>query len=115
MTHETDEFDGWAGEGEYQELVAAWLAHSFADVETEVVLASWRRPDVVASTPFETYVLEIEDSWDLSSVYQGIGQALVYAAETGHTPVVVLPAEDVDTELHEMLAADPAVPRIETV
>lgn len=79
-------------EADFHELVAAWLAESFAEVEHEVTLPSGRRPDFIAHTPFHSYVLEVEDSAD--SLYDCIGQAAVYAEETGHDPVAVFPADD---------------------
>lgn len=79
-------------EAEFHDLVRAWLAESFAAVDHEVTLPSGRRPDFIAYTPFESYVLEVEDSAD--SLYTAIGQAAVYFEETGHRPVVVFPADD---------------------
>lgn len=83
-------------EAKFQELVAEWLAEDFADVESEVYLDSGRRPDFVAYTAFESYVIEVEDNFD--SLYQGIGQVMTYAAETGYIPVLVFPADSVDQE-----------------
>lgn len=79
-------------EADFHELVAAWLRESFADVEHEVVLDSGRRPDFIAHTPFDSYIIEVEDSAD--SLYNAIGQAVVYSKETGMTPVIVFPASD---------------------
>ena len=81
-------------ESDFHDLVAAWLRDAFADgaVEHEVTLPSGRRPDFVVHTPFESYVLEVEDSAD--SLYDCIGQAAVYSEETGYRPVGVFPATD---------------------
>lgn len=81
-------------ESKYHELVAAWLDESFSDVEHEVTLDSGLRPDFVAYTPFDTYVIEVENTASNSDVYNGLGQCQVYAWETGYTPVLVLPADD---------------------
>lgn len=79
-------------EAQFHELVAAWLRDSFVEIEHEVTLPSGRRPDFIAHTPFVSYVLEVEDSRD--TLYDAIGQAAVYAEETGAEPVVVFPADD---------------------
>lgn len=82
-------------EREFHKLVAAWLSESFADVEHEVYLeGSGHYVDFIAHTPFHSYAIEVEDSWD--SIYDGLGQASMYGAETGHIPVVVFPADTVD-------------------
>lgn len=80
-------------ESDYHRLVAAWLDESFSDVEHEVTLDSGRRVDFVAHTPFASYVIEVENNNDGSDLYNGVGQAAVYAEETGHEPVVVVPAD----------------------
>lgn len=79
-------------EAEFHTLVAAWLRDAFVEVDHEVTLPSGRRPDFVAYTPFDSYVLEVEDS--AGSLYDCIGQCAVYAEETGYTPVGVFPADD---------------------
>lgn len=79
-------------EAEFHDRVSEWLAVSFQKVQHEVTLPSGRRVDFIAHTPFESYCIEVEDSAD--SLYNAIGQAAVYQAETGHTPVIVFPAED---------------------
>lgn len=85
-------------EADFHELVRAWLLESFVHVEHEVTLESGRRPDFIAHTPFESYVIEVEDSAD--SLYNAIGQAAVYEEETGLQPVAVFPADDApDPEL----------------
>jgi hypothetical protein len=76
-------------ESEYHKLVSAWLDSSFSDIDHEPYLDSGRIPDFIVHTPFESYVIEVEDGWD--SLYAGIGQAAVYASETGHKPVVIMP------------------------
>lgn len=81
-------------EADFHSLVAAWLSESFADVEHEPTLESGRRPDFVAHTPFESYVIEVEDGWE--SVYTGIGQAEGYAGELDVEPVVVVPADEIE-------------------
>lgn len=99
-------------ESEYQQAVAAWLAESFADVEYKPYLDSGRIPDFIARTPFESYVIEVENEWE---PYMGIGQAEVYAAESGHEPVVVFPADEVDPEDFSLLSGVENVPRLVTV
>lgn len=80
-------------ERDYHEAVAAWLDASFALVEHEVTLDSGLRPDFIARTPFESYVIEVENGTGNGELYNGLGQCLVYSQETGLTPVLVLPAE----------------------
>ena len=77
-------------EAEFHTAVRSWLLAAFEHVEHEVTLESGRRPDFIAHTPFESYVLEVESSGE--KLYESIGQALVYAHETGYEPVVVFPA-----------------------
>lgn len=79
-------------ERDFHRAVAGWLAQSFEDVDHEHTLESGRRPDFVAYTPFGSYVMEVESTGD--KLYESIGQALVYAKETGHSPVIVFPAHD---------------------
>lgn len=101
-------------EQRFRELVVAWLSDSFADVEAQPTLSETsHRPDYIAHTPFESYVIEVEDSWD--SIYEGLGQAHLYAAESGHTPVAVFPADEVDAEELAILDADGEAPRIVTL
>lgn len=84
-------------EDRFQDAVYAWLRHSFVRVESEIYLkGTGHFVDFIAYTPFESYAIEVEDSW--GSIQSGIGQALLYAAETGHEPVVVLPAEEIDPD-----------------
>lgn len=101
-------------EDKFQEAVAAWLTQAFETVEEEVRLDSTGHyVDFVAHTPFNSYAIEVENSWD--SIYSGIGQAMTYAAETGHDPVVVFPADEInDTEAH-LLRSHPDTPRIVAV
>lgn len=100
-------------ESRYHGLVEAWLAEAFADVEHEVVLPSGRRPDFIAYTHWESYVIEVENGFD--SIQEGIGQARMYASETGHTPIVILPADDLQQPEYDNLQADPDAPIFETV
>lgn len=86
-------------ETHYHDLVASWLASSFVQVEHEVRLdlpdaaqGSYVVADFVAYTPFEAYVVEVEDSAD--TLEQGLGQALRFAALLDAAPVVVLPADE---------------------
>jgi hypothetical protein len=79
-------------ESAFHTAVAAWLLDSFQQINHEPTLDSGRRPDFVVHTPFRGYVVEVEDSAD--TLYTGVGQALVYARETGFQPVVVFPATD---------------------
>lgn len=91
------------GEATVQRLVAAWLRESFADVEHEPRLpATGRVPDFIAHTPFESYVIEVEHG-SFEDLFTGLGQAYAYAQFTDHTPVVVLPADEVeDPEFTEL-------------
>lgn len=82
-------------EADYHRLVAAWLRDAFVDVEHEPRLESGYRPDFLAHTPFGGYAIEVED--DATTLYNGLGQALVYARETGYEPIAVFPA-DADIE-----------------
>lgn len=82
-------------EAEFHIAVRSWLLAAFEHVEHEVTLPSGRRPDFIAYTPFESYVVEVESSG--GKVYEAIGQISVYAHETGHTPVVVFPADSPPT------------------
>lgn len=100
-------------ESEYQKRVAEWLRESFSDIEHEPTLESGRRPDFVVHTPFESYVLEVENTFD--EIYNGIGQTSVYGVETGHTPLVVVPADTVTEPLFTQLSEDPDVPEVESV
>lgn len=100
-------------EVEYHKLVAAWLAESFSYVEHEVILPSRRRPDFVAYTPFGSYIIEVENSWQ--DIKDGLGQCRMYAAETGFEPVLILPADDVQWDELESLQNDECAPHIETV
>lgn len=77
----------------YHEAVASWLDQSFAMVEHEPVIDSGKEPDFVAHTPFDSYVIEVENGTEDRELYNGLGQCLVYAEETGLVPVLVLPAE----------------------
>lgn len=95
-------------EAAYHDVVRAWLRESFASIDHEVTLPSGRRPDFIAHTPFESYVIEVENS--ASSLYDALGQAAVYAEETGHTPVVVFPADDAPD-----IATIPDWVRVETI
>lgn len=79
-------------EAAFHDHVAAWLSESFVDVAHEPTLPSGRRPDFIAHTPFRSYVIEVENTSE--TLYNAIGQASVYAAETGYRPVVVFPADD---------------------
>lgn len=86
-------------ESEFHELVALWLEESFARVEheprvslPESAAGSYLIPDFIAHTPFDSYVIEVED--DIDSLETGLGQALRYADLTGFEPVVVLPADE---------------------
>ncbi len=79
-------------EADFHKLVRSWLLDSFVQVEHEVTLESGRRPDFIAHTPFESYVIEVEDSAD--TLYNAIGQSAVYEEETGLQPVVVFPVDD---------------------
>lgn len=86
-------------EKRFHDLVAAWLAESFADVNHEVRIdlpedaeGSYVVADYVAHTPFQSYVIEVEDT--VHSLETGLGQALRFADLTGHAPVVVFPAEE---------------------
>lgn len=79
-------------EADFHELVAVWLWESFAQVEHEVTIESGRRPDFIVHTPFDSYVIEVEDSAE--TLYNAIGQSAVYAEETGLQPVAVFPADD---------------------
>lgn len=87
-------------EADFHELVAAWIYESFADVDHEPTLSSGKRPDFVVNTPFGGYVVEVEDT--AASLYTGIGQAIVYSAETGLTPLVVFPADEVTDDIIEV-------------
>lgn len=81
-------------ESEFREAVAAWLADAFVVVDAEPTLPSGRRPDFRAVTPFETYIIEVENNGrDLGDIYTGLGQVEVYAQETGDVPVLVFPAD----------------------
>ena len=88
----SDEHTPIMTEAEYHDLVASWLSESFADVEHEARLESGRRVDFVAHTPFQSYAIEVEDGHSNKELYNGIGQAIIYARETGFEPVLVLPA-----------------------
>lgn len=79
------------GEAAYHDLVAAWLREAFVDVVHEPMLPTGREPDFFVSTPWRDYVIEVEDTAE--SLYTGLGQALVYAAETDAIPVTVFPAD----------------------
>lgn len=80
-------------EEKYHKKVDKWLAESFADVDHEPTLESGLHPDFIAYTPFDSYVLEVEDGDSLSELYNGLGQCLVYSSQTGHEPVLVLPSD----------------------
>lgn len=85
-------------ESEFHDAVAAWLLDAFVHVEHEPTLPSGRRPDFIAYTPFESYVIEVENSGSSASdAYTGIGQAEIYALETDYQPVLVFPATDPPT------------------
>lgn len=85
-------------ESEYHGLVAAWLRESFTDISHEVRLESGRRVDFIARTPFESYCIEVENSHSLADLYNGLGQCLIYARETGMTPILILPAPGYEGE-----------------
>lgn len=101
-------------EADYHRLVAAWLRDSFSDVEHEPRLPSGREPDFRVSTPFDSYVLEVEN--DFADLYNGLGQTSVYGVETGLDRVLVFPADTVDdADLLEDLQMADHTPEIETV
>lgn len=100
-------------EEKFQERVQAWLADGFQLVEEEPTLDSGRRPDFIAHNPFNSYVIEVENSKE--SLYNGIGQGIVYARETAFDPVVVFPAEEVDEDTLPLLEAGGGVLRLVTV
>lgn len=78
-------------EADFQDAVGTWLREHFIHVKHEPVLSDTQRePDFVVHTPFETYAVEVEDSFE--NLYRGLGQAIGYAAEVDGVPVVVLPA-----------------------
>lgn len=80
-------------ERDYHTAVASWLAESFADVEHEPVIDSGHEPDFIAHTPFDSYIVEVENGVDNAELYNGLGQCLVYSQVTGLKPVLVLPAD----------------------
>lgn len=100
-------------EEKFQELVAVWLSESFADVEAEVTLSTGDRPDYIASTPFASYVIEVENSGD--EIRNGIGQVMDYYSITGYEPVVVVPADSTDFEELKRYQSTARLPLIETV
>lgn len=101
-------------EAHFHGLVAAWLRDSFADVEHEPTIESGREPDFVVHTPFQSYVLEIENTFD--DIYNGVGQAAVYSVEMGLERIVVVPADTIDEpDLLAGLQAAPWAPHIATV
>lgn len=100
-------------ESEYRKLVLVWLEESFVEIEANPTLESRRRPDFIAYTPFNSYVIEVENTFE--DVFIGIGQATYYASETGHTPVVVLPADNVEEPEFTYLRENDDTPLIETV
>lgn len=79
-------------EKEFHNAVSSWLYESFQEIEHEEYIESGKRPDFMAHTPFESYVIEVEDTAD--TLYRAIGQVGIYAAELGYEPVVVFPAEE---------------------
>lgn len=100
-------------EVEYRELVAAWLADNFVDIEHEVYLSDTGRfVDFVVRTPFERYAIEVEE--DFESLTTGIGQTEMYAAELDATPVVVIPADVIEQPEFDLLVEN-AAPIIVTV
>lgn len=101
-------------EDKFQELVYSWLSESFAHVEAEVVLEdSGRRPDFIAYTPFDSYVIEVENDW--TSIKDGLGQCVMYEAETDMTPILVLPADTVDITELEIIESVEHSPKIITL
>lgn len=85
-------------ETDFHELVAAWLRDSFTDIEHEIRIdlpddaaGSYVIADFIAYTPFQSYVIEVEDN--VGSLETGLGQALRFAELTDHVPVVVMPAD----------------------
>lgn len=81
-------------ESTYHNAVASWLLDTFAAdaIEHEPTLDSGREPDFLVRTPWGGWAIEVENSSD--DAYNGLGQALVYAHETGLQPVVVFPADE---------------------
>lgn len=79
-------------EVDYHDRVHEWLEESFANVRHEPLLASGREPDFLALTPFESYVVEVENGTSNAELYNGLGQCLVYADEAEADPILVLPA-----------------------
>lgn len=112
-------------EKRYHRLVRSWLADSFADVVHEPELRSGLEPDFLAHTPFGSYVIEVENTWNLSDIYNGLGQLEVYLAEIQADPavfavqggVLVVPADEVDADdaRYDALVAADHTPHIETV
>lgn len=100
-------------ESEYHRIVAAWLRDSFSEIKHEPRLESGHRPDFVVYTPWNSYVLEVEETFE--EIREGIGQSVEYASETGHIPVVVIPGEEVQYPEYEWLQASPYAPLIEAV
>lgn len=88
-------------ESEFHQTVREFLEESFASdvVEHEVVLeATDRVVDFRVSTPFRTYFVEVENSFE--DIFVGVGQAEMYAGADG-VPVVILPSTD-DVEQREL-------------
>lgn len=77
-------------EKQFRKKVANTLRGHGFDVDTEVYLPrSYRFADVLAEGNGFRIVGEVEDNFE--SVFEGIGQSLLYAAETDAMPVVFYP------------------------
>lgn len=100
-------------EDKFHELVASWLKESFSEITHEPRLESYREPDFIVSTPFQSYVIEVEDTFE--DIFTGTGQAMYYGAETSHEPVIVIPADEVEEPEYSYLDRDPDVPHIVTL
>lgn len=81
-------------EAEFHHYVGDWLREYFTpeQIEHEPRLsATARRPDYRVTTPWDVYLIEVENRFE--DLYNGVGQATFYAEHVPDaTPVVVLPA-----------------------
>lgn len=99
-------------ETDFHNVVKEWLGKYFSNVHHEVTLPSGRRVDFVVETPWQTYAVEVENS--TGDLYNGIGQAMVYASETGYKPVIIMPDDGGKPELQGLgLLKDEHTPEIE--
>lgn len=89
MTHDS--------ERNYQERVADWFRSEYGDdsVLTNVYLPkTGRYVDLLVEIPPLSFAIEIENDWE--ACFKGVGQALLYGAESNSIPVVIVPKGHVE-------------------